>query len=221
MDPILAQIMLWPVSWVPEGWLACNGQLLSVQQYAALYSLIGITYGGDGQNNFALPNLNGRVPVGVDGATFLFGKTGGSATSNVVINGTATGAFTLNANQLPAHTHTVGGATVPVAIPVNSASGASNTDTPGTTTILTKPTVTNAAPAINTTAKAYTTAAANTTLQPFNATVPGSTTGSTGIGAQVQVNMAISGAAGQASTIQPWASMYFIIAVQGNYPPRP
>lgn len=221
MDTYLASIMLWPVSWIPAGWVACNGQLLNVQQYAALFSLIGNVYGGDGQSTFGVPNLNARVPIGIDGVNFRFGKVGGSATSDVTIDGSASGSFQLAPNQLPPHTHTVGGATVPVAIPASSTSSTSNTDTPGTTTILAKPTVTNSAPVINTTAKAYTTAAADTTLQPFNVTVPAGTSGSTGTGAPVQVDMQIYGAAGESSTIQPWSALYFIICVEGIYPPRP
>ena len=64
MDPILGQIILWPLNWVPDGWAACEGQELSIQQNAALYSLLGTTYGGDGSTTFALPDLRARIPVG-------------------------------------------------------------------------------------------------------------------------------------------------------------
>ncbi|MFY7885859.1 MAG: phage tail protein, partial [Dolichospermum sp.] len=61
----LGTIFLWPLSWVPEEFMFCNGQLLQVSQNQALFSLIGYTYGGDGHTTFALPDLRGRVPIGV------------------------------------------------------------------------------------------------------------------------------------------------------------
>lgn len=63
MDPILGQIQLFPFTFAMVDWLSCEGQILSIQQNAALYSLIGITYGGNGQTSFALPNLKGSEPL--------------------------------------------------------------------------------------------------------------------------------------------------------------
>lgn len=88
MDPILAQIILWPGSWIPQGWLACNGQLIPISQNAALFSLLGTTYGGDGKTTFGLPNLNGRVPVGVGQISggsnvYALGLIGGSESSQL------------------------------------------------------------------------------------------------------------------------------------------
>jgi microcystin-dependent protein len=57
MEDYIATIMLWPCSWVPRGWLFCNGQLLSIQSNQVLFSLIGTTYGGDGVTNFMLPDM--------------------------------------------------------------------------------------------------------------------------------------------------------------------
>ena len=57
MDFYLAQIVLFAGSFAPKGWLPCNGQLLPINQYMALFSLLGVQYGGDGSTNFALPNL--------------------------------------------------------------------------------------------------------------------------------------------------------------------
>lgn len=65
MDPILGQIMIFAGSVVPRGWAVCNGQLLPIAQNEALFSLLGTSYGGDGVTNFALPNLNGNIPVGM------------------------------------------------------------------------------------------------------------------------------------------------------------
>ena len=64
MDPILGQIMAIAFTYVPKGWLPCDGRLMSIAQNSALFSLLGTTYGGDGVTTFALPNLNGRTVVG-------------------------------------------------------------------------------------------------------------------------------------------------------------
>ena len=64
---MLGEIRLFPYSFVPEGWHACDGSLLSTDEYHALYSLLGTAYGGDGQNNFALPNLTQAGPLAGQG----------------------------------------------------------------------------------------------------------------------------------------------------------
>jgi microcystin-dependent protein len=63
MDPILSQIQLLPFGFTIEGWLPCQGQTLQIMQNQALYSLIGITYGGNGSTTFMLPDLRGAEPV--------------------------------------------------------------------------------------------------------------------------------------------------------------
>lgn len=63
MDPFVGEIRLFPWEWPPRGWLLCAGQLMSIQQNAALFSLLGTTYGGNGITTFALPDLRGRVPI--------------------------------------------------------------------------------------------------------------------------------------------------------------
>lgn len=63
-DWFLGEIRAFPYAKIPEGWLACNGAILQIQQYAALNSLLGTTYGGDGKTTFALPDLRGRTGVG-------------------------------------------------------------------------------------------------------------------------------------------------------------
>ena len=64
MDDLIGAIKLFAGNYEPDGWFYCWGQLLPIQQYAALYSILGTTYGGDARTNFALPDLRGRVPVG-------------------------------------------------------------------------------------------------------------------------------------------------------------
>jgi microcystin-dependent protein len=64
-QPFLAQLMLASFNFAPKGWAQANGQLMAINQNAALFALVGTTYGGNGIQNFALPNLQGRTPVGV------------------------------------------------------------------------------------------------------------------------------------------------------------
>jgi microcystin-dependent protein len=92
--PILGEIRLWAGYFEPTGWAFCQGQVLPIDQFDQLFSLIGTTYGGDGQVTFALPDLRGRVPVHV-GAGYAQGELGGNES------------LFLSANQIPAHTHTM------------------------------------------------------------------------------------------------------------------
>ena len=71
MEPFLSQILIWPPNFAPQGWAFCAGQLIPISQNTALFSLIGTFYGGDGQTTFALPNLQGRVPIGAGQARLL------------------------------------------------------------------------------------------------------------------------------------------------------
>jgi microcystin-dependent protein len=105
MDFYIGSIYAFGFDYAPQGWVPCNGALLPISQYETLYVLIGTTYGGDGVNSFAVPNLQGRVPIG----------TGqGPALSNYYLGQQAGNeAVTINPNNLPAHSHT-GTISVPV-----------------------------------------------------------------------------------------------------------
>ena len=96
-SPFLSEIRMFGFDFPPKGWAACNGQLLAIAQNQALFSLLGTTFGGNGQTNFALPNLRGRTPL-------HFGQ--GAGLSNVVL-GEITGAetVTLTVNEIPLHSH--------------------------------------------------------------------------------------------------------------------
>src|SRR6266446_2028609 len=63
MDPFVAEIRIFPFNFAPKGWAFCDGQILPLSQNTALFSLLGTTYGGDGKSNFALPNMQGNVPM--------------------------------------------------------------------------------------------------------------------------------------------------------------
>ena len=93
-EPFLSEIRIFSFNFPPKGWALCNGQLLPINQNQALFSLLGTTYGGNGQTNFALPNLQGKVPIH-EGSGFTLGQAGGEY------------AHTLTQSEMPAHTHFV------------------------------------------------------------------------------------------------------------------
>ena len=86
-SPFLSEIEIYGFAFPPKGWAFCNGQLLPINQNQALFSLLGTTYGGNGINNFALPNLQGRVPLhfgtGTGLSTYVLGGTGGSEINTI------------------------------------------------------------------------------------------------------------------------------------------
>jgi microcystin-dependent protein len=107
-QPYLGQIAIVPYNFAPVGWMFCYGQLLPISQYSALFSLVGTTYGGDGRTNFALPDLRGRVPVGMgDGPGLTPIELGQMAGTETV---------TLTVAQLPAHSHPLNASTLEAAV---------------------------------------------------------------------------------------------------------
>ena len=95
--PFLGMIAAFGFPFAPRGWALCAGQIISLAQNSALFALLGTYYGGNGQSTFALPDLQGRVPVGQGNGPGLTPKTMGERA------GTET--FTLTINELPAHNH--------------------------------------------------------------------------------------------------------------------
>lgn len=91
-DPFLSELRLFSFNFPPKGWAFCNGQFLPINQNQALFSLLGTTYGGNGQTNFALPDLRGRIPIHF-GNGFTLGQNGGEQ------------AHTLTISELPQHMH--------------------------------------------------------------------------------------------------------------------
>lgn len=96
--PYLGEIKIISWNYPPKGWAFCNGQLLPINQNQALFSLLGTTFGGNGQTTFGLPNLQGRAPVHY-GSTINYGEVGGET------------AHTVSMSELPAHTHFAAGNT--------------------------------------------------------------------------------------------------------------
>lgn len=96
--PYVGEIRMFGFGRIPNGWLACDGSLQSISVYEVLYTLLGTTYGGDGQNTFGLPDLRGRAPV--------HQGTGRGLTTRVLGEVAGSESVTLLSTQLPAHTHT-------------------------------------------------------------------------------------------------------------------
>src|SRR5277367_182863 len=96
--PYVGEIRMFGGNFAPAGWELCNGQLLAISEFETLFNLIGTTYGGDGQNTFALPNLQGRIPIhqGTSGgSTKVLGQLAGEEN------------HTLLTQEIPSHTHAV------------------------------------------------------------------------------------------------------------------
>lgn len=113
--PFIAQIVMFGGNFNPRGWAFCSGQIMPIAQNTALFSLLGVTYGGNGQTTFALPDLRSRVPIhagqGPGLSNYQLGQQGG------------TESVTLTTNQMPAHNHS--------AVAHASDGASSNTDPSG------------------------------------------------------------------------------------------
>ncbi len=217
MDPIMGTITLFAGNFAPRGWLTCEGQLLSINQYTALFSLLGTTYGGNGTTTFMLPDLRGAFPTQCanisgahNGGSYSYGQVGGTQSA------------TITAANLPPHTHTIvkgSGTNISGSIDVTTTVGANNSSTGSTAApidgnVLGKVTDLDGG-TFN--AGVYNTQAANASLggvtsnvsntlnfDPAGLTLTPWGSGSTPI-----------------ATVPPFVAMQFIIAVEGVYPSRP
>jgi microcystin-dependent protein len=91
-QPYVGEIRMFAGNFAPAGWMFCDGRLLPISENETLFQLIGTTYGGDGESTFALPDLQGRLPIHQSG-DFVLAETGGAET------------ITLTVSQIPAHSH--------------------------------------------------------------------------------------------------------------------
>jgi len=99
-EPFLGEIRLFANNYAPRNWMMCEGQILPINGYQALYSILGNVYGGDGKTTFALPDLRGRTAIHVS-PNIQLGTTAGES------------AHTLTSNEMPQHTHTVSASSMP------------------------------------------------------------------------------------------------------------
>jgi microcystin-dependent protein len=202
-------IFPWPLNWAPVDFLFCQGQTLAINQYQALYSLIGTTYGGNGTSNFMLPNLQGVFPIGTKlagpGQTYALGATGGSLTT------------TLTQQQMPVHTHTAtftptGGGTPTVTVTMQGSSAAGSVSSP------TGNYLAGSVPTTPQSKNLYVPAASAPgtlgNLAGASASIAGGITGGT-------VTNAVAGAGQPVTITPPYLSLNYIICVNGIYPTRP
>jgi len=200
-DPYLGEIRMVGFDFAPYGWAQCAGQTMAISQNAALFSLLGVSYGGNGVSTFQLPNLQGRSPVGTGQglglSPIVVGETGG--TENTA----------LTSQNMPQHTHVAtvaagAGGTVSVAIPA-STSTASQSGVPSAAAVLGPVSISNRQ------GELYSTGTPDVTLKPFNATVTGGTP---------TVTNSMAGESLPFALRNPYLGINFIIALQGVFPSR-
>lgn len=201
MDEYIGIIKMFAGNFAPRNWAFCNGQLLSIAQNTALFSILGTTYGGDGRTTFALPDLQGRVPVGTGAGPGLTNRTLGQKFGSEHNN--------LTVSQMAPHTHvaaltSTASAIATIAIPAFDDTG--DSPDPSNTAILAK-----AENIAGTEMNLYSNSAADTTLKPFSAPV-------TNISGGVTVNS--TGAGQNINNMQPFLGLHYIICLQGIFPPR-
>lgn len=191
MEGTIGEIRMFAGTFPPRNWAYCQGQLLSISSNTALFSILGTTYGGNGQTTFGLPDLRSRVPVGTGTGPGLSNITLGemSGTENV----------TLLTTQMPAHTHTAT-ATVTGTVTPRCLDDAALGDAPG-----------NAFPAAATTAGKIYTSAAQT---------PDAVMGSSPISATATVTIGIAGNSQPVPIRNPYMGMNYIICLFGIFPSR-
>jgi microcystin-dependent protein len=190
-EPFLGQIILLPYNFAPRGWAFCHGQILPIAQNTALFSLLGTTYGGNGQTTFGLPDLRGRVALSS-------GQSPGHAFYDL---GQISGAesVVLNVNQLPVHTHTFALGSLAATANVKNAAGNSRSPV-------------GAMPAIEAAGvtATYSTDALATagTMAPGAISLSGApTVGATGGNQPFEI-------------LQPYLTLNYCIAIEGIFPSR-
>jgi len=207
MDAYLGEIKCFAGDYAPKGWFLCQGQVLNISNYQALYSLLGTQYGGDGIATFALPDLRGRTPIGTGTGTGLTTRVTGQLLGSETV--------ALTSHEIPNHFHTIS----------NQATATNNLSGSGTGTIKCLAATGNAdTPVGNYPANsrsrtnAFTSTAGtdqlNTDALQMNVTL----TGNINVHVNSQCNAAGNSVAH--NNVQPWTCINYIICYNGIYPPR-
>lgn len=215
MDPIMGTIMLFTGNFAPRGWLTCEGQLLSISQNTALFSIIGTTYGGDGVQTFKLPDLRGafatqctNISSPHPGGTYSYGEVGGTQST------------TITGINMPPHTHSI------IKGPGTNLSGSVSV----TTNLNANNSVTGASPSpsngsvLGQVTDAGSGASGLYNAQPANIPLGGvvSTVNNTMTFDPTGLTLTPWGSGPvPISTVPPYVAMQYIIAVEGVYPSRP
>ncbi|KPW85859.1 Microcystin-dependent protein [Pseudomonas congelans] len=195
MEVFMGSIMTFAFPFAPSGWMQCNGQTLSINQYMALYSLLGVTYGGDGAQGFMLPNLQGRVPVNQG--------TGVNLTSRVI--GTASGVekVTVAIANMPSHVHQMSALTATTTI---------NLASPAVAGASIAPTADNAFIGASTTGP--------TSANIFSPSVGTAPVVQKGVSTAISGSMQAVGGSLPLDSMNPFLVVNFSIALQGYFPQR-
>jgi microcystin-dependent protein len=195
MESYLATIMGWAPNFAPRGWAFCGGQILSIAQNTALFSLLGTTYGGNGQTTFALPNLFSRLPIGAGNGpgqpSYELGQMGGTPSTTLVIT------------NMPAHNHD--GSTLTAVEKVATTSGNTTMTTAAANTILGVPNFTDPSTGGPVEVNTFAAGSANPSVN-LNLPVSGQT--------------GPSGGNQPFSIMPPYLAINWIIALEGIFPPR-
>lgn len=193
MDSYMATVAPFAGNFAPRNWATCQGQIMAISQFSALFALLGTNYGGNGTQTFALPNLSGRLAVGA-------GQSPG--TSNYVIGETAGSEnVTLLQTNLPIHTH---GTTAEATVLLQQSSGAANESSPGTSSVL------------------ATTSGALSSGDSVNVQLYAPAPGTTSIPANLSLStqLGVSGQNTPTSILQPVLALTMCICTNGVFPPR-
>jgi len=211
MDGTLGEIRIFAGNFAPRSWAACNGQLMAIAQNQALFSLLGVSYGGDGRSTFGIPDLRGRSAMGTGQAPGLTNKTLGQ------LGGT--NAVTMQSANMPAHTHTAtfagsGGSTgITAAFRASGAAGTESKAGQNGASTLGGASITD---------YSRTVCAVNSYVADAAPTVPLSgvsvkQTAGSGTGTVANLN---AGASQSFSIVQPYLGINFVICTSGIFPSR-
>ncbi|WP_119680975.1 phage tail protein [Indioceanicola profundi] len=203
-EPFLGTVMIWAPNFAPRGWAFCQGQIMSISTNSALFSLLGVVYGGNGQTTFGLPNLAGRVPVGqgqsAGTSSYVLGQTSGTET------------VTLTTAQMPMHNH---GATVTFtgapSVSLQASQSQATSEKPDAGSLLA-----DAAPAIGTAAGPKIYVASGDT---GDRVTLGGVSGNAGTLAGT-VAVAPNGSSQPFTVVQPYQVLNYVIALEGVFPSR-
>jgi microcystin-dependent protein len=198
-DPMLAEIKMFGGNYAPQNWAYCWGQLLAINEYTALFSLLGTYFGGDGRTTFGVPDLRGRVPVG--------NGSGPGRTPRSIGQAGGYEQVTLSVQQVPAHGHdSTSGLTGDITATLRCYNDR------GTTNIPDNAVLAKQANGVNPKAMVYEATEANTNMASSSITTQHT----------LAVNVEVQNTGGNQGheNMPPWQCLNYIIALQGYYPPR-
>lgn len=211
MDPFIGEIRIFTGTYAPMGWMFCWGQTLQINQYTALYSLIGTQFGGDGATNFKLPDMRGRIPLCAGNGTNLTPRTQGQYGGYEKVQ--------LALAEMPLHNHVIANTVTEnhtLSVTGNGTIKCSNTSGNSTDPTSCYPAKTKSmtGDSIYTNDATKVTGNMSSDAVVLNGTVSGSI--------NVGVNSACQNTGGTTAheNMSPWLCFNFIIAIEGIYPPR-